>query len=169
MVHGVVVQMRTETSRPASSGTRAASSAPRSRSELKLDVDGRRRVILVLDLGLGQRRPAVDAPVDRLLALVDEAVFDELPQRPCDVRLVPIVHRHVRPVPLAEDHEALELLRHDADEALRVGAAGATDVGARHLALLRSELAIDTQLDRESVAVVSRHERRVVARPWSAT
>ena len=64
--------------RPASAGTRAASSAALLGAQRELDVDRRRRVVLVLDLRLGQRRAAVDAPVDRLLALVDEPLLDEL-------------------------------------------------------------------------------------------
>jgi hypothetical protein len=53
------------------------------------------------------------------------------------------VHRQVRVVPVAEHAEPLELVGHDADEALGVGAARAPDVGARHVLLLRPELAID--------------------------
>ena len=120
-------------------------------------------MILVLDLGLGQRRAAVDAPVHRLLALVDQALLDEPAERARDRRLVLEVHRQVRRVPRAEDAEPLELLGHRADEALGVRAAGAAEVGDRHLALLRAELAIDLQLDRQAVAVVADDVRRVEA------
>jgi hypothetical protein len=37
--------------------------------EAEADVDRRRFLVLVLDLGLGQRRAAVEAPVHRLQAL----------------------------------------------------------------------------------------------------
>ena len=50
---------------------------------------------------------------------------------------------------------------HRADEALGVGAAGAAEIGDRHLALLRAELAIDLQLDRQAMAVVADDVRRV--------
>ena len=43
----------------------------------------------------------------------------------------------------------------------RVRAARAAEVGHRHLALLRAELAIHLQLDREAMAVVARNVRRV--------
>ena len=99
----------------------------------KLDVDRRRGVILVLDFRFGQRGAAVDAPVDRLLALVDEPLLDEPAERARDRRLVLEVHRQVRVVPGAEDAEPLELLGHRADEALGVRAAGAAEVGDRHL------------------------------------
>ena len=80
--------MRTDTSRPASAGTRAAELGGALGFERKLDVDRRRRVVVVLDLGLGERGAAVNAPVDRLLALVDEPPLDELAERARDVRLV---------------------------------------------------------------------------------
>ena len=67
-------------------------------------------------------------------------------------------------LPVAEDPEPLELLGHHADEALGVGAAGAAEVRDAHLALLRPELAIDLELDRQPVAVVARDVGRVEAR-----
>ena len=133
------------------------------RGERELDVDRRRRVILVLDFRFGQRGLAVDAPVHRLLALVDQPLLDELAEGARDRRLVLEVHRQVRRVPGGEDAEALELLGHRADETFRVGAAGAAEVGDRHLALLRPELAVDLQLDRQPVAVVADDVGRVEA------
>ena len=120
-------------------------------------------MILVLDFGFRERRAAVDAPVHRLLAFVDEILRDEAAERARDRRLVLEVHRQVRRVPGAEDAEALELLAHRADEALRVRAARAAEIGDRHLTLLRTELAIDLQLDRQPVAVVADDVRRVEA------
>jgi hypothetical protein len=58
-------------------------------------------------------------------------------------------------VPVAEHAKALKLSAHDADEALRERAAGATEIRGRQLALLRAELTIDLQLDRQAVAVVA--------------
>ena len=52
-------------------GTRCARSAALAGGERELDVDRRRRVVGVLDLRFCERRAAVDAPVDRLLALVE--------------------------------------------------------------------------------------------------
>ena len=120
-------------------------------------------MFVVLDFGLGQRGLAVDAPVHRLLALVDQVLFDEPAERTRDRRLVLEVHRQVRGVPGGENAEALELFGHRADEALGVGAAGPAEVGHRHLAFLRPELAIDLELDRQTVAVVARHIGRVEA------
>jgi hypothetical protein len=135
---------------------------PRARlGERKLDVDRRRGMILVFDLRLGQRRAAMNAPVDRLLPLGYQSLFHELAERPGDRRLIPEVHRQVRLVPRAEDAEPLELLRHRADEALGVRTARAAEVGHRHLALLGSELAVHLELDRQAVAVVADDVRRV--------
>ena len=106
----------------------------------------------------------MDAPVDRLLSLVDQPAVDEPAQRPRDCRLVPVVHRQVRMLPVAEDPQPLKLFGHHPDEALRVGAAGSSHVGERHLPLPRAELAVDLQLDGQPMAVVSRHVRRVEPR-----
>ena len=127
----------------------------------ELDVDRRRGVILVLHLRLGERRAAVDAPVHRLLALVNQILLDEPAERARDRRLVPEVHRQVRRVPRGEDTQPPELLGHRADVALGVRAAGAAEIGDRHVALLRSQLAIDLQLDRQAVAVVADEVRGV--------
>jgi hypothetical protein len=120
-------------------------------------------VIFVLDFRFRQRGSTVDAPVDRLLALVDDAALDELSQGAHDICLVTEVHRSVRTTPLAEHRETTKLIRHDADEPFGRRAAGAADVGHRHVALLRPELAVDLELDRQSMTVVARHVRRIEA------
>ena len=73
---------------PSSAGTRCASSGTALVAQRELDVDRRRGVRLVLDLGLGQRRAAMRAPVHRLLALVDHVLLDEPAERADDRRLV---------------------------------------------------------------------------------
>ena len=132
--------------------------------ERELDVDRGGGVILVFDFGLGQRRAAVDAPVHRLLALEHQASRHEPAERPRNGRLVLERHRQIRMLPVAEDAEPLELPGHHVDESLGVGAAGASEIGRAHLALLRPELAVHLQLDRQSVTVVSRHVRRIEPR-----
>ena len=103
--------MRTETCRPGERGHARRQLGGALRAQRELDVDRRRGVVLVLDLGLGQRRAAVDAPVDRLLALVDHALLDEPAERAHDRRLVAVVHRQVRVVPVAQHAQPLELRR----------------------------------------------------------
>ena len=134
------------------------------RIERKLHVDRRRRMVCVLDLGFRERGAAVNAPVDRLLAFVDQRTLDEFSECARDVRLVPRIHRDVVMVPVAEDHQPLEFGSHHVDVPPRVLATCAADIGDRHVALLRPELAIDFQLDRQTVAVVSRLVRNVAAR-----
>jgi hypothetical protein len=118
-------------------------------------------MLFVLDFRFGERRAAVDAPVDGLLSLVDEALLDECAQGTGDRGLVLEIHREVRVIPVAENPQALELLCHDANEPFRVPAARAAEIGGAHFALLRSELAIDLELDRQTVTVVARHVRCV--------
>ena len=77
--------------------------------EREADVDREVLAVLVLDLGLGQRRAAVEAPVDRLQAAVDEAPLEQRAERADLVGLVREVHRRVRMVPVAEHAEALEV------------------------------------------------------------
>ena len=128
IVHGVVVQM-TASAGPAGS----AASAERRRElvavgvvERKRDVDRDVVAVLVFDFRFGERAAAVEAPVHRLQAAIDEALLQQLAQRADLVGLVPVRHRRVRMVPVAEHAEALEvrLLPHD----LLVG------VGAREAA-----------------------------------
>jgi hypothetical protein len=121
-------------------------------------------VVFVLDLGLREGRPAVDAPVDRLLALVDHALLDERSQSPDDGGLIREVHRQVGVRPVAEHAQPLEARPLEVDEPFGVGPARATEFGHAHLALLRTQLAIDLQLDRQTVTVPARHVRRVVPR-----
>jgi hypothetical protein len=121
-------------------------------------------VVLVLDLGLGERRSAVDAPVNGLLALVDQTARDALAERARNGGLVFEVHRQVGMLPVPEDAQALELLGHDADEAFRVRAAGPTEVRGRHLAFPGTKFPVDLQLDGEAVTVIAGDVRGVVAR-----
>ena len=85
-------------------------------------------MLLVFDLGLGERGAVVPAPVDRLEALVDEALLEESVEGLDDTRLIGEVHRRVRVVPAAEDAEALELGALQVDVLLGILAAGLADL-----------------------------------------
>ena len=130
----------------------------------KLDVDRRRRVRLVLHLGFGKRRPAVDTPVDRLLAAIHPTLFHERPERADDRGLIGEVHGEIRGRPCAEDAKALEVVSHDVDILLGVSTALPAHLGDAHPLLLGPELPIDLELDRQSVAVPSGDVGRVEAR-----
>src|SRR5689334_2188691 len=99
------------------------------------------------------------APVHGLLALVDHVLVDELSERAHDRRLVFEFERLVRVVPRADDAEPLEVFALNVDVLLSVRTAGAAEIRGAHLLLLRPELAIDLELDRQSMAVPSRNVR----------
>ncbi len=67
-------------------------------------------------------------------------------------------------VPVAEDHQPLELGRHHVGIAARVLTARTTDLGKRHVAFLRPQLAIDPPLDRQAMTVVAGQVGHIEAR-----
>ncbi|MEF8735105.1 MAG: hypothetical protein V5B35_00330 [Candidatus Accumulibacter necessarius] len=77
---------------------------------LESDIDRRRGLVFVFDLGFGQRRAAVETPVDRLEALVEVALLEDGTERTDFVGLGLEVHRQVGIVPGAENAEADEVL-----------------------------------------------------------
>ena len=77
----------------------------------KFHVDALADVIVVFDFRFGQRGAAGDAPVDRLLAAIDETFFDDVREQAQFVRFVFLVEREVRIIPIAENAEAFELRR----------------------------------------------------------
>ena len=129
------------------------------RHERVCHVDRRRGELGILDLRLGERGGARRAPVDGLLAAVEQPFGDDAPEDPHLLGLVRGVHGQVRAVPIPEDAEALELLALDRDVALRVRPAPLADV---ELGQIRfpPDLALDLELDRQPVAVPSRDVRR---------
>ncbi len=57
------------------------------------DVDAGRGVLLVFDLGFGERGLVVDAPVDGAKAFVDEILFEEVVEGFDDAGFVAVGHR----------------------------------------------------------------------------
>ena len=126
-------------------------------------VDRRRLLVFVFDLGLGQRRAAVEAPVHRLHAAQQVTVLDHFRQRAHFVGFEAEIERAVRVFPVAEHAQALEVATLDVD--LLVGefaALGAELRGVEFHADL-AVLLLDRQFDRQAVAVPARHVRRVEA------
>ena len=136
----------------------------RIRDQWKRHVDRGRPVVLVLHLGLGQRRAAGGAPVHRLQSAVDLALSDELPQLTQDVGLVGERHRPVGVPPVAQAAQPLELLPLDVDELLGVGPAELALLRDGDLARLGAQLPVHLVLDGQPVAVPARHVGRVVTR-----
>ena len=139
--------------------------------ERELHVDRRRGVRLVLDLGLGQRRAAVDAPVHRLLALVDHALLDEPAQRAHDGGLVLGSSSSGRASSQSPRMpRRLKSVRWRPTNLSAYCAARAPELGRRSSgASSAAEFLVDLQLDRQAVAVPARHVRRVEARHASWT
>jgi hypothetical protein len=96
-------------------------------------------------------------PVHRFLTFVDHALLDEAAERPDDVGLIAGPHRQVGVVPFAEHAKAFEVDAHDVDVFRRIRLTFAAKVGDGHLPLLGAELAVDFELDRQTVTIPSRH------------
>ncbi len=124
------------------------------------DVDRRRLAVGVLDLELGQRRAAVEAPVHRLQPAVDEAALDDALQDADLAGLVAEVHGPVRMLPVAEHADALEVGHLLRDLLGGVGAALFLHLGARQCT---AKGLLDRVLDRQAVAVPTRRVARVEA------
>ena len=66
-------------------------------------------MVLVFDLGFGERGFARDGPVDRFFCAIDETFFDENSQGAEDFGLISRIHRHIFGGPVSENTEAFEL------------------------------------------------------------
>jgi hypothetical protein len=125
---------------------------------LEGDVDGRGILVLVLDLGLGQRRTTVETPVNRLEALVEITVLEDPAERAHFVGLGLEAHGQVGVVPVAQHAEADEVLLLALDLLGSIGTAQLAHlVGGDILAVLL----LDLVLDRQAVAVPARHVGRI--------
>ncbi len=126
----------------------------------KAHVDGRAGFVLVFHFRFGQRRAAVETPVDRLQALEHPAALDHLGQRPHFAGFVGEVHGQVGIVPVSEYAEADEFLLLHRHLFGGVGPAQfAHLVGGQALAVGDFDLVFDGQ----TVAVPARHVGRVEA------
>ena len=113
-------------------------------------------MVVVLDLGLGQRRALHHRPHHRLGAAIELAAHGELQQFPRDHRFGRIVHRQIRVGEIARHAEALELLGLDGDPVGGEVAAFLAEFVDRHLVLvlaLGAVLLLDLPFDRQAVAV----------------
>ena len=120
-------------------------------------------MVVVLDLGFGQRGAVVDAPVDRLESLVDETLLEEGVEVFDDLGLVAVGHGGVGVVEVAEDADALELVALDLEVLLGVLAAGVADLERVHLQLFAAESFIDFDFDGQAVAVPAGDVGRIEA------
>ena len=130
----------------------------------EFDVDGRYGILRVFDLSLREGGLVVRAPVDGLLALVDVALLIHLAEYLDLFGLEFRVHGEIRPVPVAYDAEALELVALDADEVLSEIMARVAELGDRHALSVELLLFDDGGLYRHAVVVPAGGVRRPVAR-----
>ena len=128
------------------------------------DIDRRRDLVGVFDLGLGQRRAAVETPVHRLHAAGQMAVVDDLGQRAHLVGLEAEVERAIRVVPVTEHTETLEVAALDVDLLVGVFAALLPELDRIELDADLAPLLLDRDLDRQTVAVPARDVGRIEAR-----
>ena len=129
----------------------------------KLHVDRRRRALFVFDLGLRQRRAAIDAPVHGLVALVQVTVADDLRERTQLLGLVAWRQRQVRVEPVAEHAQPDKVLALDVDLLHREIAACLPERLGVELLHLAAAHFFDCVLDRQPVAVPTRHVGRIEA------
>ena len=128
--------------------------------ELEPDVDGGIAFFRVFHFRLGQRRLAVEAPVDGLQAAVDIAFFQQLAQRAQFVRFIAVRHRQIGVVPLAQHAQTDKVFLLALDLHVGVGARLFQHFGRRQVLAVQF---FDLDLDRHAVAIPARYIRRVEA------
>ena len=132
----------------------------------ELDPDRRRGLLVVFDLGFGERRLLHGRPHDRLRAAVELVGHRETHDLAGDLRLRRESHGRIGMLPVAFDAEALELLALHVDPFLGEGAALAAELDDRHRVLVLAASAIgllDLPLDRQAVAVPAGHVVGILA------
>ncbi len=128
--------------------------------------NGRRFVVVIFDLGLGQRGLLDHRPQHRLRAAVEPAIHQKLADLADDLRLGRKSHRRIRVGPVADDAQSLELGLLHLDPVRGELAAFAAELVGRDAVLRhlpRPVLFLDHPFDRQAVAVPARHIGRVLA------
>ena len=105
-------------------------------------------MVLVLNLGLGQRGDARRAPVDWLQTPIDAAIGQKFPEFTYDGRFVCVRHGEVRMIPVAKHAQPFKLLTLDSNETFGIGTATATDFNLAHLMTLATKLQVYLMLNR---------------------
>ena len=123
----------------------------------KAHIDGDGLLVGVLHLRLRQGRAAVDAPMHRLVALVDMAVGQDHPQGADDVGLESEVHGQVGIRPVPQHPQALEVAALAVHLAGGISAAGLTEGGGADLGAGLALLLFHLELDGQAMAVPARH------------
>ena len=122
------------------------------------------RMLVIFDLGFGERGPFHDRPHHGLRAAIKLAGGRELHQLGRDHGFGAEIHRRVRTIPIADHAQALELLALHLDPFVGVGAAFLAEIDDRHLVLVLAGgpvFLLDAPFDRQAVAIPARHIGRV--------
>ena len=141
----------------------AAAEQPLLVEHLEAHVDGVGLLVLVLHLRLGQRRAAIGAPVNRLVAFDHMAVGHDPPERTDDVGLEPVVHGQVRIVPVPQHAQAHEVRALAVHLLAGIVAARLAEIGGADLSAGLAHLLLHLQFDGQPVAVPARHIGRIEA------
>ena len=163
IVHGVVVQIRTEA---------PVEVAVEGVDDRELHEIGRRGLLVVLDLGLGERGLLDRGPHHRLRAAIELVRHRKRHDLAGDLGLGRKVHGRIGVVPVALDAEALELLALHVHPVRREGAAFAAeldDVDGVLVLAAGAVFLLDLPLDRQAVAVPARHVVRSRGRASAAS
>ena len=128
--------------------------------DIEGDIDGIGFLVLILDFRFGQRRSAIEAPVDRLQPLEDKATLNHLRQRADFTGLVGEVHGLVGVVPVTQNAETNEvgLLPFDL-----LGGIGAAAFAGQLGGLVFAKGGLDLVFDGQPMAVPARHVRSIEA------
>ncbi len=86
-------------------------------------------VIVIFNLGFGERGATGNAPVNRLFAAIDKTFGDDVCEQAEFIRFVFLVQREIRIIPIAQHAEAFELAALEIHVFQRVGFAGLANRG----------------------------------------
>ena len=116
-------------------------------------------MVLILDLGVGQRGALHDRPQHRPGAAIEPAVHGEFTDLAGDLRFGVVGHGRIGICPIADHAEPLKLRGLDLDPALREFPAFLAEFEDRHLVLIAAGGAVfflDLPFDRQTVTVPAR-------------
>ena len=127
----------------------------------KAHIDGDGLLVLVLNFSFGQRRAAVEAPIDGLEAAIKIAALHDLAERADFVRLGLKIHGGVGMIPVAQYAQANKIRFLQFDLLARVSARELLDFLRRDVLAV---LLFDLDFDGHAMAIPAGHIDRVVAR-----
>ena len=124
----------------------------------KAHIQRLRFLVGVFNFELGQTGAAVETPINRLQAAINEAAFDDALESPDLVRFVAEIHGAVGVVPVAQHTQALEFAALDVDLLGGKSAAPGLHLVARQIA---AKFLFDGVFDGQAMAVPARNVDRI--------